>query len=196
VSERAVLSRREVIRILEEGRARIEELVDRLPRGAMTTVGVGGGAWSPKDLIGHLASWEEYALDAIAAWNRGERAPIDDLQFTLSTSSLNDQAVARKAGWALAKVRRDADAVHEELLETIRTMSDARWRAPTTPRGRKPLGTRLGAILQGSGGALFVHDASHMKSLASFAATRSAAPPTGAAPAPRAATRRPTGRAR
>jgi hypothetical protein len=135
----------------------------------MTTHGVGGGIWSPKDLIGHLASWEEYALDALAAWERGERAPIDDLQFTLSISRLNDQAVKRKSGWSLPKVRRDADRVHEELLAAIRSMSEARWRAPATAKGRKPLGTRLGAILQGSGGAHFAHDAAHVKSLSSFA---------------------------
>jgi hypothetical protein len=156
------------MRVLEEGRARIDELLDRLPKAAMTTHGVGGGTWSPKDLIGHLASWQEYALDALAAWERGERAPIDDLQFTLSTSALNDQAVRRKTGWSLAKVRRDAERMHDELLAAIRSMPDARWRSPATPRGRKPLGTRLGAILQGSGGARFAHDAAHVKSLRSF----------------------------
>jgi hypothetical protein len=150
---------------------RIEELLDRLPKAALTTHGVGGGTWSPKDLIGHLASWEEYALDALAAWERGERAPIDDLQFTLSTSALNDQAVLRKARWSVAKVRGDADRTHDELLAAIGSMSDARWQAPTTPRGRKPLGTRLGAILIGSGGAPFAHDAAHVKSLTSFVAT-------------------------
>jgi hypothetical protein len=173
VSARGELSRREAIGVLQEGRARIEELLDRLPRAAMTTGGVGGGTWSPKDLIGHLASWEEYALDALAAWDRGERAPIDELQFTLSTSRLNDQAVARKTSWSLARVRRDADRVHAELLEAIRSMPDARWRAPATPRGRKPLGARLGSILQGTSGP-FAHDAAHVKSLSSFVAAHAA----------------------
>ncbi|HET7235406.1 MAG TPA: DinB family protein [Actinomycetota bacterium] len=166
----AAPTRREAIRVLQEGRVRIDELLDRLPRAALTTHGVGGGTWSPKDLIGHLASWEEYALDALAAWDRGEGAPIDDLQFTLSTSRLNDQAVARKASWSVARVRRDADRVHEELLAAIGSMPDTRWRAPATPRGRKPLGHRLGSILVGSGGALFAHDAAHVKSLRSFVA--------------------------
>jgi len=168
----AAPTRREALRILEEGRARIEELLDRLPTAALTQVGIGGRTWSPKDLIGHLASWEEHALDALAAWERGERAPIDDLWFTLSTSALNDQAVQRKARWSVAKVRADADTVHEELLGAIRSMPDARWRVPATPKGRKPLGTRLGAILQGSGGAHFAHDLAHVKSLSSFVADR------------------------
>jgi hypothetical protein len=32
-----------------------------------------GGYWSAKDLVGHLTSWEEHALGALAAWRRGER---------------------------------------------------------------------------------------------------------------------------
>ncbi len=168
-------TRREAVRILEEGRARIVELLDALPRAAWTTPGVGGGAWSPKDLIGHLASWEEYALDALAAWERDERAPIDELQYTLSTSRLNDQNVARKAAWSLPRVRRGAERTHEELLEAIRTMSDARWNAPATSRGRKPLGARLGSLLVGRGP--FGHDAAHLRSLQTFVDRQNGAGP-------------------
>jgi hypothetical protein len=163
-------TRRQAIRTLEEGRARLEELFDQLPRSAMTTPGIGGGTWSPKDLIGHLASWENYALDALAAWARDERAPIDELQHTLPTSRINDQAVRRKAAWSLARVRREAERTHEELLEAIRTMSDARWNAPATSRGRKPLGARLGSLLVGRGP--FGHDAAHLKSLEAFVRAR------------------------
>jgi len=160
-------TRREAIGILEEGRGRIEELLDRLPRAAMTVPGLGGGTWSPKDLVGHLASWEEHALDALAAWARDGRAPIDDLWFSLSTSRINDQAVQRKAAWSLAKVRRDSERTHAELLGALRSMSDTRWRSPATSRGRKPLGARLGSILVGTGGP-FGHDAAHLKSLRGF----------------------------
>jgi DinB superfamily len=164
----AVPTRDEAIHILEEGRARIEELLDRLSPRAMTTPGLGGGTWSPKDLVGHLASWEEYALDALAAWERDERAPIDELQFTLSTSRINDQAVQRKASWSITRVRREAERTHQELLDTIAGMSDARWSGPTTSRGRKPLGARVGGML--SGARPFEHDASHLKSLSTFVA--------------------------
>jgi hypothetical protein len=160
-------TRREAIRILEEGRARTAELVERLPRRAMTTPGLGGGEWSPKDLIGHLASWEEYALDALAAWDGGERAPIDTLAWSVSTSRINRQNVESKAGWSLPRVRRESECTFAELIAAIRSMSDARWRGPATPRGRRPLGLRLGAILGGPGGP-FRHDASHLPSLAAF----------------------------
>jgi hypothetical protein len=159
-------TRARAIRILEQDRARTTELLERLPRRAVTTPGLGGGEWSPKDLIGHLASWEEYALDALDAWERGERAPIDEL-FFVGTNRINRQNVERKASWSVAKVRREADRTHAGLVEALRDLTDARWRKPATPRGRKPLGRRLGGILGGPAGP-FRHDAAHHPSLAAF----------------------------
>jgi hypothetical protein len=160
-------TRRAAIRILERERARTEELLDALRRSALTRTGLGGGTWSPKDLVGHLATWEEFALDALAAWERGERAPIDDLLYTVPTSKINDQAVGRKASWSLARIRRESERTHRELIAAIASLSEARWRGPVTPRGRSELGKRLGSILGGPGGG-FHHDAGHHRSLAAF----------------------------
>jgi hypothetical protein len=153
--------------ILREGRARTLDLIEQLPRRALTTPGLGGGEWSPKDLLGHLASWEEFALDALAAWDAGEPAPLDDLWRTVSTSRINRQNVERKAPWSTAKVRRESERTFSELLGAIEAMSDARWRGLVTPRGRKPLVVRLGGILGGPRG-LFRHDESHHPSLVGF----------------------------
>jgi hypothetical protein len=163
----AIPARRDAIRILERGRSQTLALVDQLPRPALTIPGLGGGEWSPKDLLGHLCSWEEFALGALAAWDRDEPAPVDSLWRTVSTAQINRQNVERKASWSLAKVRRESDATHAELVAAIRGMSDARWRGPVTSRGRKPLATRLGAILGGPTGA-FSHDESHLPSLRAF----------------------------
>jgi hypothetical protein len=167
-AEPAFPTRRGAIRILEQGRARTLDLLERLPRSALTTPGIGGGEWSPKDLLGHLASWEEYALDALAAWDRGERAPIDDLQFSISTSRINRQNVERKAPWPLARIRREGAARHAELIAAIGSMTDARWRGPVTERGRKPLAVRLGGIVGGPAGP-FRHEEAHHPSLLAFA---------------------------
>lgn len=169
MAEPELPSRRGAIRILEDGRARTLELIDALPRPARTTSGLGGGAWSPKDLLGHLASWEEYALDALAAWERGERAPIDDLTFSVSTSRINARNVELKADWSWARVRRASERTHAELLAAIEGLTDARWRRPATERGRRPLGLRLGGILGGPGGP-FRHDEAHHRSLEDFVA--------------------------
>lgn len=160
-------SRRAALRMLRQSREHTLDLLERIPRGGFTRPGLGGGEWSPKDLVGHLSSWEEYGLDALAAWERGERAPIDDLQFTVSTSRINGQNVDRKAPWPVSKVRRESQRTHAELLEAIERLTDARWRKPAAPRGRKPLGLRLGGILGGPGGP-FRHDEAHHPSLLMF----------------------------
>jgi hypothetical protein len=173
-AERNPPTRREALWILERGRSETLALIESLPRSALATRGLGGGDWSPKDLIGHLASWEEYALDALAAWDRGERAPIDALQFTVSTSRINRQNVEAKAGWSLARVLRESERTHAELLAAIEGLSDARWRRPATERGRAPLGRRLGNILGGRG--LFDHDETHHESLRAFVRDRGPRP--------------------
>lgn len=160
-------SRRAALRMLRESRERTLDLLEQIPPRAFTRPGLGGGEWSPKDLVGHLTSWEEYALDALAAWERGERAPIDDLQFTVSTSRINRQNVDRKASWSVARVRREGQRTHAELVEAIERLTDARWRTPATPRGRKPLGLRIGGIVGGPGGP-FRHDEAHHPSLLAY----------------------------
>jgi hypothetical protein len=160
-------TRRATLRILRDERARTRELLDRLPRHRLTTPGLGGGEWSPKDLIGHLASWEEHALDALDAWDRGERAPIDAL-WSIGTNAINRQNVEMKAAWPLARVRGESERTFAELLDALGSLTDARWRGPVSSRGRRPLGARLGSILGGPAGP-FRHDSSHQPSLRSFA---------------------------
>jgi hypothetical protein len=160
-------TRREALRILERERAITTELLESLPAKALTTAGLGGGTWSPKDLIGHLATWEGFALDALAAWQEGERAPVDDLLYTVPTSRINDQAVQRKASWSITRVRREAERTHQEPRHDRRHVRRALERADDL-EGRKPLGARVGGML--SGARPFEHDASHLKSLSTFVA--------------------------
>jgi hypothetical protein len=169
VTEEPLPTRRQALAILERGRARTAGLLDRIPRARLTIPGLGGGDWAPRDLIGHLASWEGYALEAVAAWERGERAEIDRMWFTVSTARINAGDVERKTAWPLAKVLRESARTHNDLIELIRSMSDARWRTPATSRARKPLGARIGSILAGPKGP-FRHDEAHHPSLEAFVA--------------------------
>lgn len=163
-------TRAHAIRILEAGHTRVRSLIDELAPRAVTIRGLGGGDWSPKDLVGHLASWEEYALEALEAWDEGHGPAIDKALWSSSTNAVNRAAVARKARWSAPEVIRRADATHAELMARLRAMSDARWRRPGTPRGRKAVGVRLGGILAGRRGEPFMHANAHLKDLTEFVA--------------------------
>jgi hypothetical protein len=56
--------------------------------------------------------------------------------------------------------------VHGELIRALRTMTDARWENPATPRGRKSLGHRIGQLLVGVGP--FEHADAHARDLKAF----------------------------
>lgn len=160
-------SRRQALRILERGHRSVDELLQRLPGAAMTTPGLGGGEWSPKDLIGHLESWEGYALQALDAWDDGHGPAIDRELWSSSTSKVNRDAVARKARRSVPEMRRRADRTYQVLVARIEAMSDRRWRQPGTPRGRKTVGERLGSYLGGPAGP-FRHAEDHIKELRAF----------------------------
>lgn len=160
------VTRAEAIKRLESGHSRIEELLGMVPPRARSTPGIGGGTWTPKDLVGHLASWEERALEALEAWDRGEPAPIDRLLRSNALSTLNTGWVQEKTDWTWVRARRHAAGVHARVVTAIREMPDARWSSPATLRGRKPLGDRLGSILGGPAG-LFMHADAHLERPAS-----------------------------
>jgi hypothetical protein len=162
-----MIERAAAIELLREQRAVTLELLAQLPVRARTTPGLDGGEWSPKDLLGHLESWERHALDALAAWARDEPAPIDRAFRTMSLHEINRREVERKARRSFRSVVDAAATTHGELLGAIEAIDDARWNAPATSRGRKPLGHRLGQILVGAGP--FGHDAAHRPSVERFA---------------------------
>jgi hypothetical protein len=167
-----VPTRRRAIRIVDEGMREVFELYDRLPARARTTPGLGGGDWSPKDLLAHLESWQEYALEALDAWEEGHGPAIDAVIWSTSTSALNRDAVARKSPRRAAEQRRRSRSTHERLLARLEAFGDARWKRPGTPRGRTPAGARLGNLLGGPPGP-FRHAEAHLKQLRAFVAERS-----------------------
>ena len=159
-------TRQAAIDVLERGHASVRRLLEQVPDHRSARPGLGGGAWAPTDLRGHLCFGEERVLEALAAWQRGERAPIDREIYSRSIGAINADAVRARSRHTLARVLRDWDNVHGELIRTIRTMSDARWERPATPRGRKSLGHRIGQLLIGR--EPFAHADAHVNDLQAF----------------------------
>lgn len=161
------MTRRGGIRILERGRADVSALFARLSPRQMNRSGIGGGRWSPKDLVGHLAAWEGFAVEALRDWERGLGWRRDRELSTRGIDVINRAGLERNRRLSAPEVGRRADATHAELIGLLTRMSDARWDEPATSRGRKPLGDRLGSILGGPGGP-FRHNEAHLKDLRAF----------------------------
>jgi hypothetical protein len=162
-----VPGRHDAVRLLREDRARTTKLLRQLSADLFVETGLGGGAWSPKDLVGHLETWEQHALDALEAIERGAPAPITQQQ--LDTDALNLREVERKAGLSAEAVARSAATTHGRLLAALEALPDARWDAPEGQGTDRTVGDRLGSILGGSRG-YFRHDPDHWDDLETFVA--------------------------
>jgi hypothetical protein len=163
----ATPTRRRAIALLEDGHATVRTLYDRLPARARSTPGLGGGTWSPKDLLGHLETWEAFALAALDAWAEGHGPAFEKDLWSQGTSKVNRAEVERKARRSAPEMVRRANATHADLIARLESMTDAAWRRPGTPRGRKAAGERLGGILGGSAGP-FRHAEAHLRDLLAF----------------------------
>jgi hypothetical protein len=165
---RVKLSQARALRTLEEEHESVRERAERLrDEDFERPATIGGGDWSAKDLLGHLASWEEHAVGALKAWRRGEPAPIQRALRVDGLNAVNAESVAADRERSSATVRRRFDDVHRRLVAEIRSMPDATWGAPPTTRSRRSLGHVLGGIVGGPGGP-FAHGSSHLPHLRAY----------------------------
>ena len=128
---------------------------------------IGDGDWSLRDLVGHILSWEELALQAISAVAAGD-PPADSGQ---GIDQLNQEMVERKAAIPLADLRRQAAATHAVLIQTIADLADDIWARPVDngDEGPMALGEMLGGVL-GAEHQPFGHISAHLGDLRHYVA--------------------------
>lgn len=166
--------REQAIATVEEGDRAISALAAKISDAALVRPAtIGGGDWSAKDLLGHLSQWEEFALEAIGAWRRGEVPFVE--ATPKGVDELNADAVASKAHRTPHDIRAEARDVHDRLIAEMRSVSDEEWRsAPTFQmRDRRPLGAFIGGVL-GAPQRPFGHAYAHLDDLEAFVRSLSA----------------------
>jgi uncharacterized protein (TIGR03083 family) len=160
--------RQEALGTLRDGDAQVQELLGGLTPEQMTRPAtIGGGDWSAKDLVGHLAFWEELALSALTVWKQG--AEPDTVGAMDEVNAANH---VRKAKWSLERVLAERREVNERLMREIEGLSDREWSAPP-PKSfarRESLGARLGG-LTGAADGMFRHAFAHLGDLRAYVAS-------------------------
>jgi uncharacterized damage-inducible protein DinB len=160
-------SQDQAIRTLEEGQSALDALFARLSDEEMTRPAtIGGTGWSAKDLLGHIAFWEELAFDAVDDWRNGRRPAVLDI-FGPGTDAANARNQERTAAQSLAEVRDRARVAHRRVLDAIRGLTAEEWQAELPSAGGaadKTLGGLLGGVLgmrRRPFGHAFAHLADH-----------------------------------
>ncbi len=99
-----------------------------LPAAALTQPGAAGPTWSVKDVMNHVAAWQEAALRIIPEYLAGRRATLGR-----STDRFNAEQRATDEGRSLAASRRRLNASRRALVALLAAIPDE---ALLDPAGR------------------------------------------------------------
>ncbi len=86
--------------------------IEAVPGDRWSDAGV-CGAWSIKDLLGHIAVWDQVCVDYLGECVRGEESDTLDLQ------RVNDEAAALRADRNIAQQRAEMNESHAALLGAL-----------------------------------------------------------------------------
>jgi hypothetical protein len=127
-----------LLRRLESAYAAFEESFAGLPEAALLEPGVAGD-WSVKDVLAHVSTWEEEALEHLPAIVAGATPP----RYAASggIDAFNARMAERKRDLSLAEVRRLLEASHRRLIEYVRSVPEDQFAGDTRFRRRLRLDT-------------------------------------------------------
>jgi hypothetical protein len=103
--------------ILRYGHGTIVQSVEGLPETAWETGGV-CGAWSTKDVIAHLASYEQLLIEVLSAFTGGGPTPTMRMWGELGLG-FNDKQVEMRRGATAAAVLGELNAAHERVRAQV-----------------------------------------------------------------------------
>lgn len=133
-------------------RALIEELTDE-EKTRPDTIQYGLYAdqeLSFKDLLAHLMTYEAYALEALAAWKRGEKHWITDaMRSARGSMQVHYSGIEERSATPLHSILEEWEATQANLMAALRSLTDDEWYTPAPYPDREPsdLGGMLEAIL-------------------------------------------------
>jgi hypothetical protein len=118
------LNKQEILNRIRTERRRLEQNLERLSDEQMLAPGVVGD-WSVKDLLAHLADWEQRFLGWYEAGLRGEvpETPAPGLRWS-ELDVLNQQIYERHRDRSLSDVRNEFHASYQQITETVRQMPE------------------------------------------------------------------------
>ena len=98
------------------------------------------GAWSVRDIIAHVTTWEEEALKHLPLILRGGTPPRYSIQYG-GIDAFNARATEEKKSLTLAQVRAHAAETHDRLVDLIRRVPEDQLGGDTRVRRRLRLDT-------------------------------------------------------
>lgn len=149
----ATINRTTAIQQLDIEHAAVRELIAALTDEEMTrpdTIEYGlysDQQLSFKDLLAHLITYEALAIEAVAAWQKGEKHPaIDAMQSASESRRIHYGGIEERRTMTLAEVLQEWEQTQAKLMQVIHTLADEQWTQQASFSTRTPL--NLGGVLE------------------------------------------------
>ncbi len=108
----------ELTATLRANRARLLALLDGLPEEQMLIPDL-IGRWSIKDLLAHLAGWEDWAVQVLTVVPPGETMPAAYAEALADFDAFNAESVAERDDYSPDEQLVELERVHEELIGMV-----------------------------------------------------------------------------
>jgi len=117
------MSKDEILTRLAESRRALHQAIQGLSEEEMTQVQV-EGVWTIKDVLGHIASWEETCLEPLRRYADGGPFEVEVIQDYLAW---NDEQAARKRDTPLDTILDELAAIRQALVAAASRLSAEQW---------------------------------------------------------------------
>jgi DinB superfamily len=89
------------------------------------------GYWSVRQIIAHLASYEEVLVDVLSGFGQERPRPAFD-RLLGNPMGFNDVEVAARDGQSPRETLAEFERHHEQVMKLVPTIADEVWRKPGT----------------------------------------------------------------
>ena len=114
-------SREDILKQIDERWAELKTQLADVPANRMGESGV-VGPWSAKDVVGHITTWEQEAMDAISHYLRGRDSA--SLAWKENIDGFNRQSVYNTRSKTLDDLTADLERTYEDLLAFLAGVPD------------------------------------------------------------------------
>lgn len=133
------MNKQQLLNNLEKAWLLLKESYSGLTESQMTQSGV-TGAWSVKDILAHVTTWEEEAMKFLPLILQGRRPPRYK-DFYGGMDAFNALMTEKKRGLSLSDILNQMEATHRQLVAYINSAPEEMFTRETRFRRRLRLDT-------------------------------------------------------
>lgn len=126
------MTRNEILQAIQEQHAELTAALAGIPAEKLTRHPLVAW-WTIKDLLGHVAMWDQVALKFIREYQADGLPKQLGIQGDDDVDRYNKRGVAMRRDWSLETVRAELETTYRKLIAAIESLSDADLVKPLPP---------------------------------------------------------------